>query len=417
LSSAGVSLLHSIIVDKDSKAFLHLGLTKDDFGINESDLFTFLQEHLQGYGQLPAIETVETQFGMEISKPCEPLAYYHDIVRKKSLQRNLKKSLLDTSSTLQDMNPDKALKDLTKTVLELTLKTNGKKVLDFRESKDIILELHQTAATSPEFAGLRFGWDFLDASTGGIRGGDMLSIVGRPCMGKTFLLLFTALNAWANSKVAVMFVSMEMKPELIFQRLAAMFTGLNLTKLMNAELSTPDFGKLMGMLSGIDSEDMPPFYVIDGNLSASVNDIYILARQLKPEALFIDGAYLVRHADTRLNKYARIEANCELFKTQLAGDLDIPVCLSYQFNRDATKVKKDESASLEHIAGSDAIGQLSSVVLGLMQEDNIETLFTREVSVLKGRNGEIGSFRINWDFNKMDFSQVKDFDYTDLDVV
>jgi len=58
------------------------------------------------------------------------------------------------------------------------------------------------------------------------------------------------------------------------------------------------------------------------------------------------------------------------------------------------------------IGYSDAIGQISSIVLGLFQEDSPETIQSRKVNVMKGRNGEIGELRIAWDFIDMDFSQV-----------
>jgi hypothetical protein len=65
---------------------------------------------------------------------------------------------------------------------------------------------------------------------------------------------------------------------------------------------------------------------------------------------------------------------------------------------------------LEDIAGADAIGQIASVVLGLLQEESIESLMTKRFEILKGRSGEVGSFDTNWVFdlpgNAMDFSEV-----------
>jgi len=69
---------------------------------------------------------------------------------------------------------------------------------------------------------------------------------------------------------------------------------------------------------------------------------------------------------------------------------------------------------LEDIAYSDVIGQVCSVVIGLFDKDQgIEVDKQRKVTILKGRNGEIGSFKINWYFDAqgpegfMDFSELK----------
>jgi hypothetical protein len=87
----------------------------------------------------------------------------------------------------------------------------------------------------------------------------------------------------------------------------------------------------------------------------------------------------------------------EDIKQHLAEGLNIPVVQSFQFNREASKKNMGE-VGLENIAGSDAIGQLSSVVLGLFEDEGIETALQRKIRVLKGRNGEQGEFSINWRF-------------------
>jgi len=41
----------------------------------------------------------------------------------------------------------------------------------------------------------------------------------------------------------------------------------------------------------------------------------------------------------------------------------------------------------------------------------VETLLARKIDILKGRNGETGSFMTNWDFVNMDFSEIIDNPY------
>jgi hypothetical protein len=66
----------------------------------------------------------------------------------------------------------------------------------------------------------------------------------------------------------------------------------------------------------------------------------------------------------------------------------------------------DEEAGLDDIGYSDAIGQSSSIALGLFQEEGIETMNSRRIKIMKGRSGEVGQFSIAWDFTSMDFRQV-----------
>lgn len=149
-------------------------------------------------------------------------------------------------------------------------------------------------------------------------------------------------------------------------------------------------------------------YIVDGNLAASVEDVYTLARQLGCDQVYIDGAYLLRHPNPRLDKFTRVSENVELMK-RYTSEAGMPTVATYQFARSAVKnKKKDEKPGLEDIGLSDSISQVSSVVLGLFQEETVENLNSRLISVMKGRDGETGEFRTMWDFNTMDFSQMPD---------
>jgi hypothetical protein len=133
----------------------------------------------------------------------------------------------------------------------------------------------------------------------------------------------------------------------------------------------------------------------------------------------IDGAYLLSHEDKKLNKYQRVDANCEAMKRELAARCKIPVVASFQFNRVAAKkISKNEEkktdvelqVGLEDIAHSDAIGQISSIVLGFFEEQTPENINVKRVDILKGRGGEQGVFKCRWDFQHMDFSEILEGD-------
>jgi replicative DNA helicase len=148
--------------------------------------------------------------------------------------------------------------------------------------------------------------------------------------------------------------------------------------------------------------------VIDGNLAASAEDVFQLSDMLGCVVVIVDGAYLLRHKNAKLDRYQRAAENVELIK-RFVTEQDQACFCSWQFNRVAAakNQKKQGSADLEDIGSSDAIGQISSVVLGLFQEEGVETMVRRQIKILKGRNGEVGQMDVNWDFMNMDFTEVK----------
>jgi replicative DNA helicase len=229
----------------------------------------------------------------------------------------------------------------------------------------------------------------------------------------TFMLLRMALHNWTKGHRPLV-VSMEMSPLPLIQRLTAMYAHTNIGQLKVGGYSSQTYQKFVGSMLEL-AGGKSGFYVVDGNLAASVDDIYTLALQLKCDQVYIDGAYLLKHPNSRLDRYTKVAENVELIK-QRTTDLEIPTIASYQFARTAKKSVKgfkgaaspSEEAGLEDIAFSDAIGQISSIVLGLFQEESVETLEKRKIRVMKGRSGEVGSFDIHWDFNSLNFSQIGD---------
>jgi len=252
-----------------------------------------------------------------------------------------------------------------------------------------------------------FGWPYLDLQSGGVMPGDVISFVGRPAVGKTWLTLWTALHNWTARKLNVLYVSMEMMTLPIAQRIAALYTKQNINQLKVAGYSNPTFKKFYAGLQAMQSESAK-FYVVDGNLATNVEDLFALADMLECRVVMIDGAYLLRHRNVRLDRFTRAAENVELIKRSCT-DLEMMAFCSWQFNREASKKQKKgkgEQGDLEDIGYSDAIGQISSIAVSLFQEDSVETLKHRKVQVMKGRNGEVGQFSIAWDFINMSFAQI-----------
>lgn len=220
----------------------------------------------------------------------------------------------------------------------------------------------------------------------------------------TWSVLYNALHAWRSQKKVPLVVSMEMNALILHQRLAAMTTHTSMTQVKNAEMSTAKFEVFKNGLVGL--KDYPvPFWVVDANMAASVDDIEMMARMLKPDIILIDGAYLLSASEER-DIYKRVAVAANQVKQKLAKRA--PVVCSWQFSRQANQKKKDEKVTVDDIGYSDVIGQVSSVILGLFQDESVETQMRRKYRVLKGRNGEEGEFSTNWLFDEMNFDEVSD---------
>lgn len=401
----GSKALKAYCRDQSVMTWFKAKLSADMFRPAEQPTYEWVQAFVHKHHALPQIETLVSQFPEMGQYPVpEPSTYYLEHLEARLYHERINQANIASQTVLKDdPKNSKAARVLLSDCLNyIKAHEYRMQIVDVaNEGPGMVLTAYHNILLA-ENVGV-FGWPYMDSATGGIMPGDVVTIIGRPSAGKTWLVLYTAIANWMKGK-RVMVVSMEMAPLPILQRISAMYTHSNITQLKLGGYSSASYQKFATSLTQMTTKN-EGFFVVDGNLAASVEDVYTLAAQMKIDVVLVDGAYLLRHPNKRLDRFARVAENAELIK-QLTSQTGVPTVASYQFARTASKGKpKGEVATLDDIGSSDVIGQVSSIALGLFEDESVETIQGRVVRVLKGRNGEIGQFRINWDFAVMDFDQ------------
>jgi len=403
----GTKVIRRLCEEQSSLQWFKAKLRPVLFKPYEQDLFEWVSDHVRVHHTLPQLVTIETQFPdvAAVATP-EPSSYYLLQLEQQYCYERLNKANLDSQAILkEDQTANEAALEVQRTALrEIVAQKFRARILDVgKEAGDLVLHAYHH---TPEYVA-EFGWPYLDQQSGGVMPGDVISFVGRPAAGKTWLTLWTALHNWAGLKLNVLFASMEMATLPVAQRITSLYTHQNIAQLKMSGYSQQTMAKFTHGLKFFKLEEAS-MYLVDANLATSAEDLFDLAEMLKCKVIFIDGAYLLRHQNLRLDRYTRAAENVELIKRYCSNQEAMAFC-SWQFNREASKKQKKgkgDQGGLEDIGYSDAIGQISSIALSLYQEDGIETLKERKVKVLKGRNGEVGQFSIAWDFTAMTFKQL-----------
>ncbi len=415
MASYGSRFLAACIRDGDTAQYLKFGKLDHMFALEPGaeDLYAFVKGYVTLTGTLPSIELTEAETGEALSKETTDPKFLHEKLAQTYVQRSMKLMVAEAQKHFVD-DPMKAWGILTDAVREVQHNQIAPKIHDFK---------HAASTAYPQMVskwalidqGVSWGWPYMDQQGGGIWAGDLISLVGRPGLGKTWLLLWIALYVWQKTKVPIVFVSMEMSASIVMERLTAMYTKTPMNffatgMLPNLFSASNPKKNIKSKLEKLEASDMPPFIVVDGNLTASADDVVALVQQVKAGACFVDGAYMLT-ADGSRNMYDAVAINANRLKRDVATSLGVPTFCTWQFGREVSKLKKGEKPGLQHIGYSDVIGQVSTVVAGLFDEDtdnNVEKLYRRKISILKGRNGETGEFHVNWDFFLMDFSETTD---------
>ena len=411
--SLGEELVSALVLADDPAEFVRLSGAEPLLKLHEKDAYAAVKAHVQKFGRLPKRETCLEEYGITVADVLEPPAFYFAKLVDRHIKMTLTQSVRDVNENLLG-DPRQALERFRQAIFDLSRQTNLTEIVDFRDSADILIPAYLAKFRGDSAYNIKLGWPSLDKMTGGIGGGDLVSFVGRPQQGKTQLLLWAALHVHQVQRKPVMFVSMEMKPELILERGAGIYTHTPLSEIRQQRgrmIPKYNWVKFKERLYELKDDDVP-MWIVDGKLTSTVDDIFLLASQMKPAALFVDGAYLLQHRNDRLARHERIAKNCDLLKGQVATDLNIPVTCTWQFNREGAKSKAkrgERGGGLENIAGSDTIGTHSSLICSLLEEDqDPSTLVRREVYIEKGRQGEAGKFEILWDWERMDFSEYEE---------
>ncbi len=410
-SSIGLRFLAALCEEGDLAEYLAAGETGHLFNAGESPAAGYVAKHVLQFGALPKLETVETHTDAELDKPPEPSSYYLEHLKQRYMDLGLRNSVQDVTKMLKGdaKDPRAAVSLMFDKCVEMLRTEKSANLFDFRDAITPVMAEH-TAKQMGTDIGIDLGWPTLDKMIGGVRKGDMVSYVGRPQKGKTFMMLYSALYAWEKQNKTVMFCTFEMEGRLIRERLASMYAHVPNMNLKLGELTTHDRKQMITKLT--DAKKMQkPLWILDAGMATTVPELLAVTRSLKPDVIYLDGAYLIQHEDTRLDRFRKIDAVADQIKTILCPIA--PSIASWQYNRSASKKKKDDPVTADDVYGSDVIFMVSSILLGIFQADTPETVHRKLVQIQKGRGGEKGEFTTNWDFKKMDFSEYFDEDGDD----
>jgi replicative DNA helicase len=291
---------------------------------------------------------------------------------------------------------------------------------DWEDMTHLMVSLyqHQEEMKLTKGIGKPSGTPALDKQNGGFYDGQLIVIGSRPSMGKSALVGGMAVEM-SKKGMTVGIVSLEMSNTEIAARLVSYDTDTDFTVAFRGLYKDQEDAHRLYKKIG-ESTSCLPIYVTD-KTRVSVPDIRAKAEKLKAihglDCLMVDYLQLVSPAGgsynkNRENEIAEMSRGCKI----MAKELDIPVVLVCQLNREVTKRKgSDRYPQLSDLRESGAIEQDADVVIFLhrdymsgyeVDENGRSTEHQADLVIRKWRNGR-SNFIIPLDFDppKMKFSQ------------
>lgn len=241
-------------------------------------------------------------------------------------------------------------------------------------------------------AGIKTGYQSFDNAIK-LGKGNLITLGGRPAMGKTAFMLALAKNIAKHNNPALI-ISLEMKSEELLHRLSRSET--------DGSFSHETFSNGCKKIAHI------PLY-IDDNISYSLNKLRynIISAKIKYkiEIVFIDYLQLIRvpKGHTRAIEIAELTRRLK----ELAMELEIPIFMLSQLNRNVENAEKEGyKPKLSDLRDGGSIEQDSDIVLFCYRAveygfdvgtNGADITNLLEIIISKNRNGRTGNLPFNFD--------------------
>ena len=259
----------------------------------------------------------------------------------------------------------------------------------------------QSILSNKQDHGVDSGFKDLDGLTYGFHAGEMVVLAARPSVGKTSLAMNFAENAilpmGSRKPVGVLVFSLEMTATQLATRLMCGRGRVDFKRIRDKVASKQDTSDLLQ--AAMELKKAPLF--IDDASNSSILDIRAKARRIHSKdplgLIIIDYLQLIRGTDARVQREQQI-AEISRGVKGMAKELDIPVVVLSQLNRDSER--ENRSPRLSDLRESGSIEQDADVVMMLHRpkkrddEDGDGSKFGDvehiKLILAKQRNGPVG---------------------------
>jgi len=382
------------------------GIKQDLFDDEWQDVYEYVVGFLKKYGRLPRIETVTAQKGVEIEAGSEPMRYYADELRNRSIRNALSNGLREkVFASLDQDNVPEAFKGLKHVVADLSRRYYNREEtgsVSMREGVKDRVAYYRERKAAKGVLGLPTPWPTLTRVTAGFQGGDVIVITARPEIGKSWLALIISVFL-TLAGYRVVFSSMEMKPKKVGIRMDAIGSRISSDRFRRGVLTAEEEARLKVWYKRcLNDESMGEFFAYGSSDVETVVDLELKVLEDKPDIVVWDSFYLASESPD-WKDMAQLTRDCKRLAER--PDIDVPIILITQLRR--TVKKTDRKADTADLAFTQSIVNDADVILSLFRTSDMENLNEMLIRSIKIRDGvKLKELLIQWNLDTMDFSEI-----------
>ncbi len=332
----------------------------------------------------------------------ENIAAYSDIIRKRSVLRQLIRATSEISESVfnpQGRSSEELLDFAEQTVFEIA-EQESRGTRTYKSIKDLLVtaldRVDELFHRDSPITGIATGFDDFDERTAGLQNSDLIIIAGRPSMGKTAFAVNIAEHAAIKEKKSVALFSMEMPGEQLAMRLMSSLGRIDQHKIRTGKLKDEDWPRLISAVEIMKDSKL----LIDDTPALSPAELRARCRRIHREQgldlIVVDYLQLMQVPSNSENRATEIAEISRSLKA-MAKELSVPVVALSQLNR-SLESRTDKRPVMSDLRESGAIEQDADLIVFIYRDEVYDEDSPHkgkaEIIISKQRNGPIGTVKL-----------------------
>ena len=405
MSNTEAKVLTAVLRDKQVHVLMQANV--NSLLSTHNDVWEFIRHYVDKNGSVPPEDIVVENFRDFVPIASVGTTKHHlEQLQAEFMDQRVREILRSAAGEVQEGKASDAVNTLISQTADLKKVTTAVKDVDLVDVDSAIAHFETVQRMNALGSyGVKTGLPGFDAVLpSGITGGMLGVFLAYPGIGKSWLAMYFAAQAWKQGKIPLI-ISLEMSEAEVRNRLYTVLgEGIwSLRKMGMGEVELDMFKKWHAKTF----TDKPPFYIVSSDNDGEVNPSVVKAKidQYKPDFVVLDYLQLMSPNAKTDNEVTKMK-NLSRELKQLARGSDVPIlAISSATPDDVTNMS--QPPTLGQTAWSRQIAYDADwlVSLGRDAQSDVITAVYR-----KNRHGPMNEFYIQVDFNHGQFIYVDDPD-------
>ncbi len=382
--------------------------------------FDWMQKHWGRYATCPTRQALRREFpNYPLPETPEPLNYYLDEIRRQYGYEVYAQALQSSAAELAETRqPGEVTKIFSAALSDVQRATSVLRDHDLNDPKRFSqrYEFYDGLTKNPgELRGLPTGFKSLDRATMGYQPTQLVVIAGPPKVGKSQLLLWSA-DAVNLAGHKVLLISFEMTYEEQEARWLGMRAQINYRRLLKGKMTDNDRARLDVVSTVLNDDPNRAKFMLSEDITSTTTVSGIIAKiqQYQPEAVFIDGVYLMDDENGEAKGSPQALTKFTRSLKRAAQTFQIPIIATTQTLY--SKMQGGKKVSASSVGYSSSFSQDADTLIGI-EEDECEGLVAHRLKVLLCRSGPMSEVDIDFNWSTSTITEIGDGEDYDEDVI